>query len=125
MSLLQKVLGNATDFSIEQATEEAKSVLLEGEQVVKAFSLVRDRLIFTNFRVISIDKQGLSGSKQLFTSIPYKCIRSFSKQSAGLMDLNVELAVSLTGGETEKWTFAKGAEIDDAYLIISYYVLSS
>lgn len=64
--------------------------MLEGENVEAAFKLVRDLIVFTEKRLILVDKQGITGKKTEFQSIPYKSISRFSVETAGRFDLDSE-----------------------------------
>jgi len=61
-------------------------VLLDDENVVMAFKAGRDITCFTNKRIFIVDKQGWSGKKIEFSSVPYSSIRAFSAESAGSWD---------------------------------------
>jgi hypothetical protein len=63
--------------------------------------LIRDMLAFTGYRIISVDKQGLTGKRQNLTSIPYKSITMFTRVSAGHLDWNAELYVWVPGRATQ------------------------
>jgi hypothetical protein len=124
MSLLQNLMGNATEILSDAAQNEFQPILVEGETVTKAFKLIRDQIVMTNLRLISINKQGVTGKKQEMTSIPYSSIKKFSKESAGHFDLDAELRIWLAG-ETEpcKWDFSRGVDINQVYQVLSHYVL--
>ena len=70
-----------------------EDLLIPGETIIDSFCSVRDRLVFTNKRIISVNVQGVTGMKKDFTSIPYKKIQTFSVETAGLMDLDAELTL--------------------------------
>jgi hypothetical protein len=126
MSIIQNIMGHITEFSVEEAQKEFQSVLSEGESVVKAFRLIRDQVIMTNFRMITVDKQGVMGKKQRLTSIPYKSIKKFSKESAGLFDLDAELQVWLVGEpEPMKWEFSRGVDINQVCAVLNHYIVHS
>lgn len=126
MSLLQHIFGNATEITPEKAASDFEPVLIEGEQIYKAFKLHRDVFIFTSFRVLTLDKQGVTGKKQQLLSIPYKSIKMFAKESAGFMDMDAELRIWITGEQHPmKFEFSKGANINDAYKLLSHLVLAS
>ena len=42
-----------------------------------AFSLIRDLIVFTEFRLILVDKQGVTGKKTSYKSLPYRSISRF------------------------------------------------
>ena len=62
-------------------------ILLPGESIVACYQSVRDYLLFTTLRIISVNVQGVTGHKQDFTSLPYKRIQTFSIETAGMLDL--------------------------------------
>jgi len=78
MGLISGMLGHAS--SVDVKTIEAEIVPLLGteEPVELAFKLVRDLIVFTNKRLILVDKQGITGKKVEYHSIPYKSISHFS-----------------------------------------------
>lgn len=58
-----------------------------------AFKVIRDMFVFTNKRLIIVDKQGVTGKKAEYLSVPYGSITRFSKESAGMMDLDADLKI--------------------------------
>lgn len=118
------MMGHATEVSLEKLQNEFSPILIEGEVLEKAYKLVRDMFVFTNKRLILIDKQGITGSKVDFQSIPYASIIKFSKESPGLLDLDAELKIWIKGeSQPIKKEFKKNNNINEAYLILSKYVL--
>ncbi|MCW8092655.1 PH domain-containing protein [Alteromonas sp. ASW11-130] len=97
MGLLDTLMGNASETSIEEVREELSPILADTEQVIKAYKLVRDLVIFTSGRVMFIDKQGLTGRKVNYHSIPYRAITQFVVESAGHFDMDSELTVWVSG----------------------------
>ncbi|WP_159021292.1 PH domain-containing protein [Formosa sp. L2A11] len=93
MGLFNKILGNASEVSPEQLNEKYRRLLVDGEAVELGFKLLRDTFMFTNKRLILIDVQGLTGSKQEYRSMPYKSISRFSLETAGTFDLDAELKI--------------------------------
>ena len=126
MSLLQHLLGNATEITPDKAQAEFADVLIEGETVQRAYMLIRDVLAFTDYRIISVDKQGLTGKRQNLTSIPYRSISMFTRVSAGHLDWNAELHVWVRGRAAPyPFQFYKGVDINHVYRLLSYYVIAS
>lgn len=124
MGLLDGLMGNASEVSIDKLQAEFSSVLVEGEHLEKAFKVIRDMFVFTNKRLIVIEKQGLTGSKAEYLTIPYRSIIKFSKESAGLLDLDAELKIWITG-QTEpiRKEFKKDNNINVVYQLLSKYIL--
>jgi hypothetical protein len=98
-------------------------MLVEDETVFAAFQGIRDRVIFTTKRVISINVQGLTGKKKDFTSLPYSKIQAFSIETAGTFDLDCELELYFSGLGKVRFEFTSGFDIVSFNKIISSYVL--
>ena len=62
MGLFNAILGNASEVTIENVSKEFEPILVEGEIIEKAFKLIKDMFIFTNKRMILVEKQ-LVGTK--------------------------------------------------------------
>ena len=124
MGLFNAILGNASEVSIEAITKEFEPIIVPGENIEKAFKLVRDMFIFTNKRFILIEKQ-LVGSKTEYLSIPYANVIKFSKESAGILDLDAELKIWIKDEvEPIKKTFGKGSDnINEVYRILGQHIL--
>jgi hypothetical protein len=124
MGLFDAIMGNASEVSSDKIAVEFAPILVDGEAVVKSFKLIRDMFVFTNKRLILVDKQGLTGSKVDFHTIPYKSINHFTKRSNGLLDLDAELLIWVKGNEHPiVKEFRKGENINDVYRVLSTYVL--
>jgi hypothetical protein len=125
MGLLNALMGNSTEVSTESVANEFAPILVEGETIVKSFKLIRDMFVFTNKRLILVDKQGLTGSKVDFMTIPYKSVNYFSKRSASILDLDAEILIWVKGSETPiQKDFRKGENINDVYKTLSAFVLA-
>jgi hypothetical protein len=124
MGLFNAIMGNASEVSVEKLREEYKTILIEGEQIEKAFKLIRDMFVFTNKRLILVDKQGITGSKVDYISIPYASIIKFSKESAGLLDLDADLKIWVRGEAMPiKKQFGKDNNINEVYQVLSRHIL--
>lgn len=99
MGLFDGLMGNATQLSSESVAKELQGVLTINEKVDLSFKLVRDLIVFTNKRLIIVDKQGLSGKKVEYKSIPYKSISRFSVETSGHFDLDAELKIWISSAE--------------------------
>ena len=124
MSLLSTLFGNASQVDVDKIIKDYETIFFEGESVECAFILVRDVYIFTTKRLILVDKQGITGRKVEYLSIPYKSITRFSVETAGHFDLDAELKIwisSATEPTLEK-TFNKSANIYQVQKILAQYV---
>ncbi len=64
MGLFSSLLGSAGAIDVSEVESELEAILAEGEKPEQVYKLVRDLIVFTNRRLILVDKQGLTGSKK-------------------------------------------------------------
>jgi hypothetical protein len=125
MSLVNAIFGTASKISPEDIQSEFSPLLVEGEEIVGAFKVVRDLFVFTQCRLILADKQGLTGSKVEYHSIPYKSISQFSVETAGLFDMDAELKIYISSNPTPlKKEFKKGTDIIQIQKLLATYVVT-
>ncbi|NRA53639.1 MAG: PH domain-containing protein [Gammaproteobacteria bacterium] len=97
MGILDALMGNASELDSQELNQEFSPILADNEQVELGFKLIRDMFIFTNKRMIIIDKQGITGKKVEYHSVPYKSITHFIVESAGHFDMDSELKIWISG----------------------------
>lgn len=93
MGIFSALLGNSSLVDQAELKAEYGQLLIEGEEIELGFKLIRDVFMFTTKRIILVDKQGLTGKKVEFKSVPYKNISRFSVETAGSFDLDSELKI--------------------------------
>jgi hypothetical protein len=125
MSLFSKFLGNAGVANPAELNSEYSNLLSETESIEIGFKLFRDVFIFTNKRLILVDKQGITGSKVEYISISYKSISRFSIETAGHFDLDAELKIWISSETVPsiKKKFNKQVNIYDLQRILAQHVL--
>lgn len=99
------------------------SMFAEGEQIIQSFRGIRDGVVFTTKRIITINVQGLTGKKKDFTSLPYSKIQAYSVETAGLLDLDSELDLWFSGMGRVRFEFIGNADISAICRMISERVL--
>ena len=99
MGLLDALIGNASKVEAAKMQEEFGRILADGERIEVAYQLFRDSFLFTDRRLILVDRQGLTGSKVEYHSIPYRSITHFTVETSGHFDLDAELKIWITGTE--------------------------
>lgn len=124
MGLLDGVLGNASKIDPAKVQQEFAQILAPGENVEHAYQLIRDYFVFTNKRFVLVDKQGITGSKVEYHSIPYRSITHFSIETGGTFDLDAELKIwiSSTAAPIQK-RFNKKLSIYEVQSVLASYVL--
>ena len=102
-----------------------KRMLTQNESVVAAFKTIRDQLVFTNKRIISVDSQGITGKRTSLASLPYKTIQYYSIQTPGFIELvpDAELEISFANGATTKFEFKGNVDIAALDRTISNFAL--
>ena len=123
MGLLSALTGAASETNVSDIEREVAPFLTQGETIVRAFKLVRDLYIFTDRRLILVDKMGITGKKQEWQFIPYKSIVRFSLETAGHFDADAELRVWVSGShEPIKREFRKDAAVKDVCRLLSFFL---
>jgi len=124
MGLFDGLMGNASEVNVAKLTDELKDVLIPSETIEDAYKVIRDLFVFTNKRLILIDKQGMTGKKTEMHSYPYHSIIHFSVETAGTFDLDAELKIWVSGSTMpiEK-TFNKSTNINNIQMNLAKRVL--
>ncbi len=125
MGLFSALMGNAGVVSQEELIRDYGKLLTEGEAIDLGFKLIRDTFIFTNKRLILVDKQGLTGNKTEYLSINYKQISRFSIETAGTFDLEAELKIWISSETVPSITkkFNKSVDVYDVQKVLAHHVL--
>jgi len=125
MGLFSALLGNAGAVNKETLVKDYGKLLITGEEIELGFKLIRDTFIFTNKRLILIEKQGITGSKIEYKSITYKSISRFSVETAGTFDLEAELKiwVSSEANPSIVKQFNKSVNVYDVQNVLAHHVL--
>ena len=125
MGLFSALLGNAGSVNQETLVKEYGKLLITGEEIELGFKLIRDTFIFTNKRLILVEKQGITGSKIEYKSITYKSISRFSIETAGTFDLEAELKiwVSSEAHPSVVKQFNKSVNVYDVQNVLAHHVL--
>ena len=109
---------------LEDGEKFVQDIIIHGEFVIAAFASMRDKLIFTDKRIISINVQGITGTKVDYTSIPYSRIQAYSVETAGMLDLDAELDITISGLGTVRFELKDNTNIKDICLKISEKILN-
>ena len=124
MGLFDGLMGNATEVKVSDVQQELQQILAPNEKVEHAYRVIRDTFTFTNKRLILVDKQGVTGKKTEYLSIPYKSITSFSIETAGTFDLDAELKIWVSSQSLPiKKVFNKSTNIYAVQKVLATYIL--
>jgi len=116
---------NLKQISNDSVRNEVMGLLINDEMIIYAFQTIRDQLIFTNKRIISVDVQGITGKRKSFTSMPYSRIQYFTIQTPGFMEAfpDSELFLMFSSGFTATFEFKDRVDIGVLGRLISQYIL--
>ena len=98
-------------------------MFVPGEEVLGTYQTIRDGVVFTNKRIITINIQGITGKKKDFTSLPYSKIQAYSVESAGTFDLDSELDLWFSSLGKIRLEFVSRADVSEICKMISMRVL--
>ncbi len=107
----------------QQYLEWISPMFVDGEQVMGMYQSIRDGVVFTNKRIITINVQGVTGKKKDFTSLPYSKIQAYSVETAGVLDLDSELDLWFSGLGHVRFEFVSRCNVSEICRIISNFVL--
>ena len=124
MGLLDGLMGNASEIDVATVAAEFKDILVPAERIEKAYQLIRDTIVFTDKRLVYVDRQGMTGKKVEYQSIPYRNIVRFSVETAGSLDLDAELKIWVSGNPAPiQLKFNKKLNIYTVQGVLAGYVL--
>ena len=72
-------------------------MLMASENVVCSYKGIRDMLILTTKRILLVDKQGVTGKKQKYLSIPLSPVNAFSVETGGTLDFDCDIEIYVSG----------------------------
>lgn len=123
MGILDGLMGNASEADLDAVGKDLEKIVTDGERVEKAFKLIRDLIVFTNKRLILIDKQGMTGKKVEYHSVPYRSITHYSIETAGTFDMDAELKIHISStAQPVSKQFRKDNSIYDVQKALATYV---
>lgn len=121
--MLSGLLGNAREINVKELERELEGVLIPNETIETGFKILRDMFVFTSLRLILIDKQGLTGKKAEYHTIPYKSISHFAVETAGTFDADGELKIWLRGSTFIEKEFKRGVDVIGIQKMLAAHIL--
>ncbi|MGX7420355.1 PH domain-containing protein [Carnobacterium gallinarum] len=125
MGLFSGLISNASDSDSDATRKKLADVLLPSENIELAYKLVRDMIVFTDKRLIIIDKQGMTGKKISYKTYPYRSISRFTVETSGHFDLDAELSIFISSAiePAETLTFSKDRHIVEIQQALAQAIL--
>ena len=94
----------------EKGKKLTEELLIPGEQVLAAYRDVRDWVVFTDRRIISVNVESVTGKKKNFTSLPYATVSAFSVETAGVLDIDSRMELWFSGLGRVRFEFTGGSD---------------
>ena len=109
-----------------QLLGDVKQLFINGEQLIGVYQSVRDQVVFTNKRIITIDVKGITGKRKEFFTLPYSKIQYFGIQTPGLVELipDTELTLVFANGMKADLEFKGSSDIMAIGRAISTFALA-
>lgn len=102
-----------------------EAILVPHEEIQLAYTHVRDKVWFTNKRIIAMDVQGLLGAKSEFRTFPYSKISSFSIETAGTFDGDSDFKIWVSGVGVFGVKFHRSLDIKEVGRFLSEKLLQA
>ena len=102
------------EIPIHEVREDALQTLTPDEEILGAFRTFRDQFIFTDRRIITVDVEGITGSRVSFATIPYNSIIFYSVQVPSFLEFifpDKGLILHFANGVRFRFEFSKDVNI--------------
>lgn len=109
--------------SEDSVAKQIEPLFISGEHLIGTYKSVRDYIVFTNKRMITVNVQGVTGKKKDFTTLPYSKLQTFSVETSGVFDLDSELILWFSGLGQVHLEFTGGSDIIAIGRAIAEYML--
>jgi hypothetical protein len=93
--------------AVEEQLRSSPPILQADESVDACYKMGRDMCVYTTKRVILVDRQGMSGKRVEYRSIPLRYITAFKISTAGSFVSSAEATIYSDGSKTFNQDLAK------------------
>lgn len=107
----------------EKVDNNILTLLVPKEEIIGVYKSVRDYVVFTNRRFISVNIQGVTGKRRDYTIMPYSKISVFSIETSGVLDMDSELQLFFSGVGRVTFEFTGNSDIVEIGQMISRHLL--
>ncbi len=118
-----KAIIKLSKINADSVMKDIQPLLISSENVIGAYKSMRDYVVFTDKRIISVNVQGVTGKKKDFSSLPYSKIQVFSVETAGVLDMDSELEMYFSGLGKVKFEFSGASDIVKIGHLIAEFIL--
>jgi hypothetical protein len=97
--------------------EELKNYISDNEKVMISYKSQRDIVIFTDKRIVLIDKKGIRGFRRTIYSLPYTSISSYQLD---VRKFDSKLSIIMDSAHMVMMNFTKGISLEEVYFIYKH-----
>lgn len=83
MGIINAIAGNLQPVDPALLHRQYGAFLFDGEKLTSGFQLLRDAVVFTNYRILFVDRQGATGVKSRYRSVYLDSIIGVECETAG------------------------------------------
>ena len=120
---IQSSFMNLKEIDLDKVRDDVMNVIAPGESIIQAFKTIRDQVIFTDKRVITVNVQNLVGKRVSFFSYPYSKIQYYGIETAGVLDIDSELILAFSDGIKLTFDFRSRVDIKSICANIQQYTM--
>ncbi len=93
------------------------------EPILLAYKHVRDKVFFTDRKLIVVDVQGVTGKKVSYQVYPYSKINAYAVETAGTFDMDHDFKIWVSGVGVFEIKFGKRIDIKEIGALLSNKVV--
>ncbi len=125
MGILSSILSdNSGVLEHEKIVTDYEKIIASGEEVLVGFKLSPDVFIFTNRRLIIVEKREVGGKGTEYLSISYRSISRFSVEAPSSFDSDAELKIWISSEIKPSIAkkFSKSVNVYEVQKILSQFL---
>lgn len=110
--------------SLKLADYDTYSDLLEpylapGEDILLTFQALRDGIVLTDRRIITVDIENINGRKKDITFLPYSIVQAFALETDGTLDPDTQITVWFRSLGQLRFSFASPSDARQVARLLS------
>ncbi|MDT8717227.1 PH domain-containing protein [Clostridium sp. 19966] len=124
MKIFEGFWNSNGDIDIDKLEEELNIILTDGELAERSYLVNKENFIFTNKRMIILERQGRVSKKTKYTSFPYRSITHYSIETEGYVEADAVLTIYIQAlNEPIIREFKRDKTIYNIQKALSHYIL--
>lgn len=110
--------------SLQLADYDTYSDLLEpylspGEEILLTFRALRDGMVLTDRRIITVDVETVTGKKKDITLLPYSIVQAYAIETEGTLDPDTQITIWFRSLGRLRFSFASPSDARQVARLLS------